>query len=266
MNFFLIFIFFVTSEVASAEALRIAYQDKPIQVNLQIGSERHLMIEPKAPIRVGVPSTLKGKISVTTIAGQVWLLAQKEFSNEKIILQTPKHSLVLQLYAKHNYQSGAPIIFIVEDKQASEGVAPSSQCDVNLVNLARYAFQWAYAPQRLVKPHPCIYPIAYPKKQLDLMRCLSAETPLCGGGVIATPIAAWRSGSTYLSLLEVKNTLKTKIVLDPRAVAGDFKAAAFAHHTLASADAAAESITALVLISDMTLSESLSDARWFDES
>ena len=263
---FFLLIFLGISEAASAEALRIAYQNRPIQVNLQIGSERHLMIEPEAPIRVGVPNTLQDKISVTTIAGQVWLLAKKEFSNEKIILQTPKHSLVLQLYAKHSYQAGAPIIFIVEDKRASEEGASPSQCDVNFVNLARFAFQWAYAPRRLVKPHPCISPIAYPKKQLDLMRCLTVEAPLCGGGVIATPIAAWRSGSTYLSLLEVKNTLKTKIALDPRAVAGNFKAAAFAHHTLAPADVVAESITALVLISDMTLSESLSDARWLDEN
>lgn len=254
--------------VASDNPLRLVYKDKPIPINLRIGYERHFIIEPKMPIQVGIPDKFKHKISVTTIDGQVWLLAKERFSNAKVIFKSPQHRIVLVVDAEEDYEAGLAMILVVGSEQHYPGDSKTQQrlCDVNLVELARYAFQWAYAPERLIKNHPCIHPTSYPKRQLDLLNCLSFQALVCGGGVISTPVAAWRSGSHYLNLLEVQNTLKTTVELDPRTIAGDFKAAAFAHHRLAPVDTVAESVTALVLIGSRALSESVARERWLDEN
>ena len=93
------------------------------------------------------------------------------------------------------------------------------------------------------------------------MSCRQPGEAVCGGGVIGIPIAAWRTGELYISLLEIKNRLKTTVKLDPRALIGSFKAAAFAHHELAPITSDGKTrpsaITALVLIHKRPLMSSI---------
>ena len=155
---------------------------------------------------------------------------------------------------------------VADSEPTKESEQPSVNCyQPTLVEMTRHALQFAYAPQRLIKRSDCITPIAHAGRALDLMRC-RAETPICGGGVVATPIAAWRGGKYYLNLIEIENRLEREVLLDPRDVVGQFRAAAFAHHTLGPARTGLASLTSLVVISERPLMEAVQRSQWLGES
>ena len=250
----------------ASDAVRIVYRGEPIQVQLQVGHERRFVLVSQSSVKVGVPEFLRDKLSVTTIGSQVWLLARQNFDNEKIIFKTTDAKMVLEVSAAADYPPGENILLSTEANTVlSKTQVADQNCAIGMVTLVRYALQWAYAPRRLLRGNPCIRAVNYPKNMIDIMNCLRVNEAVCGGGVIARPIAAWRTADLYLSLLEVKNTLQTSVVLDPRAVAGDFKSAAFAHHRLAVANTG-QSLTALVVVGDKPLSRSISKERWLDKT
>lgn len=252
--------------VSADEASRMVYQNDPIKVQLKVGSERRIVLTSEQELKVGVPRALADKLTVTAIGSQVWLLANQAFADEKIILQTPSTKMVLELSAAVDYAAGETIVLSSKpDISLSEAQTTGPGiCDVGIVELVRYALQWAYAPRRLLNVNPCISAINYPQKLIGIMNCLRTNEPICGGGVVAKPIAAWRTTEHYASLLELKNTLQTSVALDPRAVVGDFKAAAFAHHKL-EAVGTPRSVTALVVVGDKPLNRSISPQQWLDK-
>ena len=264
-NLLILFLLLANNYLHANEAPQIVYRNEPIQVQLRVGSERRFVLTSAASVKVGIPESLRNKLSVTTIGSQIWLLANQSFESEKIIFQTPDAKIVLELSAAPIYPIGEPILLSSESDIISPQVsAADSNCDIGIVKLARYALQWAYAPRHLLSGNPCITAINYPKGLIDIMNCLRVNEAICGGGVVAKPIAAWRTAKLYATLLELKNTLQTSIALDPRAIAGNFKAAALAHHKLEAAHTA-KSTTALVVIGDKPISRSIPKERWLDK-
>jgi len=242
-----------------------------LQVRLQVGSERAFVWSSVPSIKVGIPPSLRNKLSATTIASQVWLLAQQPFANEKIIFRAADRQVVLVLSAAADYPAGDTVFLDPLIANAASKAWPPPQtvtargCNIGMVALARHALQWAYAPRRLLKDNPCISATAYRKGRVHIMNCLHNAAPTCGGGVVAQPIAAWRAAHLYASLLELQNTLETAVVLDPRALGGDFKAAAYAHHRLGAAGTA-HSLTALLVISDRPLGLAIPQERWLNDT
>ena len=276
-NFFIFLMLLANNYLHAGEALQIVYRDEPIQVQLRVGSERRFMLKSAASVKVGIPESLRNKLSVTTIGSQVWLRANQDFEDQKIIFQQsdakmpetkmPKPKIVLILSASYDDPPGAPVLLSIDPGIAatSQVSVADSNCDIGMVALARYALQWAYAPRRLLTGNPCITATDYPADLIDIMRCLRVNEPICGGGVLARPIAAWRTTELYATLLELKNTLQTTVALDPRAIVGNFKAAALAHSKLEPADTA-KSVTALVVIGDKPLRRSIPESRWLDRA
>ena len=285
-NLFIFLMLLANNYLHAGEALQIVYRDEPIQVQLRVGSERRFMLKSAASVKVGIPESLRNKLSVTTIGSQVWLRANQSFEDQKIIFQIsdikisgaqvpetkmpetrmPKPKIILILSANYDEPPGAPVLLSTDPGIVISQVSVAdSSCDIGMVALARYALQWAYAPRRLLTGNPCITSTDYPKGLIDIMSCLRVNEPICGGGVFARPIAAWRTTELYATLLELKNTLQTTVALDPRAIVGNFKAAALAHSQLQPADTA-KSVTALVVISDKPLRHSIPESRWLDKT
>ena len=276
-NFFIFLVLLANNYLHAGETLQIVYKDEPIQVQLRVGSERRFMLKSATSVKVGIPESLRGKLSVTTIGSQVWLLAEQSFEDQKIIFKTPDVTMpntkmlpgtkmVLIISAGYDDPSGVPILLSTDTSVPTPVVSVAdSNCDIGMVALARYALQWAYAPRRLLTGNPCIIATNYPKDLIDIMSCLRTNEPICGGGVFARPIAAWRTTELYATLLELKNTLQTTVALDPRAIVGNFKAAALAHSKLAPANTA-KSVTALVVIGDKPLHRSIPESRWLDKT
>ena len=275
-NFFIFLVLLANNYLHAGEPLQIVYRDEPIQVQLRVGSERRFMLKSAASVKVGIPESLHDKLSVTTIGSQVWLLAEQSFEDQKIIFQQsytkianakmPDTKMVLIISAGYDALPGVPVLLSIDTDIATPMVSVAdSNCDIGMVALARYALQWAYAPRRLLTSNPCITATDYPKDLIDIMSCLRVNEPICGGGVFARPIAAWRTTELYATLLELKNTLQTTVALDPRAIVGNFKAAALAHSKLAPANSA-ESVTALVVIGDKPLHRSIPKVRWLNKT
>ena len=276
-NFFILLLLLANNYLHAGEALQIVYRDEPIEVQLRVGSERRFMLKSAASVKVGIPQSLRNKLSVTTIGSQVWLRANQSFEDQKIIFQQsdvkmadakiPETKMVLILSAGYDDPPGAPVLLSIDPgiTAISQVSVTDSNCNIGMVALARYALQWAYAPRRLLTGNPCITATDYPKGLIDIMSCLRVNEPICGGGVFARPIAAWRTSELYATLLELKNTLQTTIDLDPRAIVGNFKAAALAHSRLEPADTT-KSVTALVVIGDKPLRRSIPETRWLNKA
>ncbi len=275
-NFFIFLMLLANNYLHAGEALQLVYRDEPIQVQLRVGSERRFMLKSAASVKVGIPESLRNKLSVTTIGSQVWLRANQSFEDQKIIFQIsdfkmadakmPNPKIILILSASYDEPPGAPVLLSTDPGiVASQVSVADSNCDIGMVALTRYALQWAYAPRRLLTGNPCITATDYPADLIDIMRCLRVNEPICGGGVLARPIAAWRTTELYATLLELKNTLQTTVALDPRAIVGNFKAAALAHSKLEPANTA-KSVTALVVIGDKPLRRSIPESRWLDKT
>jgi integrating conjugative element protein (TIGR03749 family) len=101
------------------------------------------------------------------------------------------------------------------------------------------------------------------------MRLLSAEPGIVrqpirqvavelvpGKRVQATPLAAWRAGSLYVTAVKLTNRRKKAQVLDPRALRGHWLSATFQHARLLPAGDDADT-TALYLVSARPFEESL---------
>ena len=263
-NFFILIILLLATHcLYASDGSHIFYQGEPLQVQLQIGQQRIVLVS-ESSVKVGIPESLRDKLSVTAIGSQIWLLANHNFDDEKVILRTPSAEMILTLSASANHSAG-DTMFLSHGKDKLLSSAHNKDCTIGMVALVRYALQWAYAPQRLLHRNPCISAINYPKDMIDIMSCLRVNEAVCGGGVTAKPIAAWRTTEFYASLLELKNTLQTAIILDPRSVAGDFIAVTLAHHKLEAVDNA-QSVTALVVIGDKPLSRSIPKERWLDST
>ena len=241
---------------------RVVWDNRPIPLHLHVGEEREVRLQPLADIEVGLPAALDGKINALSAAGAVWLEATEAFSSQKVLLKTQELLVVLSVEATTGTAGGTvkPLLIAAKKAPGLAAAARAQACERRIIDLARHGLQQLYAPARLVRPDPCIQLLEADTGEIDLFSCRGEQPPICAGGVIARPVASWRA-KRYIHAVEVQNTLKSRVRLDPRSIRGDFQAATIAHHTLGPAGSG-DDTTAVVLISRHPLTESVSVNRW----
>ena len=108
------------------------------------------------------------------------------------------------------------------------------------VVLTRYAAQNMYGPLRTVEPVPGISPVS--------LKLPSAVTTLMPSEPVSvTPMAAWSLQGSSVVALQVRNRSAGKVILDPRALEGQFITATFQHRWLGRAGTP-EDTTVLYLV------------------
>lgn len=108
------------------------------------------------------------------------------------------------------------------------------------VVLTRYAAQNMYGPLRTVEPVPGISPVSL--KLPSVITTLMPAEP-----VTVTPMAAWSLQGSSVVALQVRNRSAGKVILDPRALEGQFTTATFQHRWLGRAGTP-EDTTVLYLV------------------
>ena len=240
------------SEVVSAASdapQRVRWERAPLAIALPVGEER--MLHFRAPVSVGVPAGLEPLLRAQTVNGTVYLLASNEFPTARLIVRELDSGQIYLLDVTATKEGGerrAVTIVIDETFSTDKG----SQTDdpghhVGYVTLTRYAAQQLYAPLRLLSSRPAI--VRQPIRQ-------EAVRLVPGDGVTAIPLAAWRSGSLYVTAVKLSNRRKSAQVLDPRTLKGKWLAATFQHARLLPAGDEADT-TAVYLISAQPFEASL---------
>ncbi|MET5489553.1 TIGR03749 family integrating conjugative element protein [Klebsiella variicola] len=254
--------------MASAVEL-MKWERIPLQVPLTVGQERIVFVNKN--VRVGFPPTLNSKLRIQSTGGAVYLDASEAFPVTRLELQDKENGelILLDVSAAPGKTTREPVKIVYDgevatatarDKQSvsSDGdstgrgaqqtdnqTAKADRKPAKLnaplpVVLTRYAAQNMYGPLRTVESVPGISPVS-----LKLPSSISTLMP--SEPVSVTPMAAWSLQGSSVIALQVRNRSSGKVILDPRALEGQFMTATFQHRWLGRAGTP-EDTTVLYLV------------------
>ena len=230
---------------------RVIWNKAPISLSLPIGSERTVTFP--GNVRVGIPPVLADALRTQSAAGTVYWLARKPFPPTRVQIQEVESGRVylLDLRAESDSAGTVPVEVTVPRSAPADTAARALATNTeraDYVSLTRFAAQQMYAPKRLLR-NP---------RGMHRVRLRSAPTLalMRGGAIEATPLASWRGGDLYVTAVKLRNVTRSPIVLDPRALRGQWLAATLQHSRLfAHGDEA--NTTCVYLISARPFEESL---------
>ncbi|HCD2884006.1 TPA: TIGR03749 family integrating conjugative element protein [Klebsiella oxytoca] len=251
------------SELAKADEF-MKWERIPLQIPLQVGLERVVFVDKN--VRVGFPPALNGKLRVQSTGGAVYLKADSAFPQTRVQLQDVESGEVILLDVTAGEKGPSEPVRLVysgevntvsstadtrrqaENSSIQPGSDDSTQAKRKKVQysapvpvlLTRYAAQSLYAPLRTVEAVPGIRPVN-PHLPKRLTTLYSSEA------ITATPLAAWGVANRAVVAVRLQNTASRRIVLDPRALQGQFVAATFQHRWLGPVGTPEDTTTAYIV-------------------
>lgn len=254
--------------MASAVEL-MKWERIPLQVPLTVGQERIVFVNKN--VRVGFPPTLNSKLRIQSTGGAVYLNASEAFPVTRLELQDKENGelILLDVSAAPGKTTREPVKIVYDgevatatarnkqsvssdgdstgrgaqqtDNQTAKADRKPAKLNAPLpVVLTRYAAQNMYGPLRTVEAVPGISPVS-----LKLPSSITTLMP--SEPVSVTPMAAWSLQGSSVIALQVRNRSPGKVILDPRALEGQFMTAAFQHRWLGRAGTP-EDTTVLYLV------------------
>jgi len=207
----------------------VLWRKAPIRILLAAGKER--LVHFPGSVRVALPSSLASMLRVQSIHGTLYLHAKQPFATTRILVHThpegPIYVLDLEAVEAGTPPPALPDLEIVA--QAPRALASGTNgrggqaSPQGYVTLTRFAAQTLHAPARLVPRAPGIVRVPVAPDPVVLVRHCEIR---------AVPVAAWRSGGVYVSAVRLTNLESRAVTLDPRALAGHWRAATFQRNRL----------------------------------
>lgn len=253
----------LNSEPAKADEF-LKWERIPLQIPLQVGLERVVFVDKN--VRVGFPPALNGKLRVQSTGGAVYLKADSAFPQTRVQLQDVESGEVILLDVTAGEKGPSEPVRLVysgevntvsstadtrrqaENSSIQPGSDDGTQAKRKKVQysapvpvlLTRYAAQSLYAPLRTVEAVPGIRPV-----NPHLPKRLTTLYP--SEAITATPLAAWGVANRAVVAVRLQNTASRRIVLDPRALQGQFVAATFQHRWLGPVGTPEDTTTAYIV-------------------
>ncbi|MFA0044808.1 TIGR03749 family integrating conjugative element protein [Vibrio sp. 10N.261.51.A1] len=192
------------------------WQGVPLQVVLTPGQETILTLG--NDVRVAQPAHLTPYLSMTSLAGRLYLTATEPFDSTR--LQVMRLSDGLRLMLDVSAKAGVvtpPQIDIVlpggkskgNDRQMGSTTEPQMAPQALLV---RYAMQNLYSPSHAIEPLSGVV-----RAPMGLPRDISLSA-FSQWRVNARPIAAWQLGEQVVTAVSLTNKASKRETLDPRLV------------------------------------------------
>ena len=236
-------------------AEHVVWDKNPIKVTLPVGQERR--IDFPVPGNIELPATLVAASKPVQLRedGSAYWTATEPFKAARVrYITNTGYSYFLDVEAVKdgpNY----PLI-IVDDRVKRDDSAPGNlagnlaqvTADYDFVDLARYASQSVYGPERLIKLLPGVTRVSVKNGPRQLYR---------GGQLLMEPLASWKSASIpsqYVTAVRVSSNSLDDVTLDPRRLRGEWLAAV-SQHTVVQAAGSNGDTTTWYLISAMSFDE-----------
>ena len=230
---------------AAAQAVELMQWERlPLAVPLVINQERVVFVD--EAVRVGVPSTLTGKLRVQSTGGTLYLRALEAIVPTRLQLQSVATGeiILLDIAAIPGDQPLEPVRILksaqVQATKAESNTVPVPERTPIPVALTRYAAQSLYAPLRTVESLPGIRRVPL-KLRTELPTLLPTEN------VSSTPIAAWRLGDYWVTAVKLRNRGSEAVKLDPRRLQAKLFAATFQHAFLGPGGSAEDTTIAYLV-------------------
>lgn len=225
---------------------RVPYDRAPVRVALAAQKERRIYLPFEAALHVPAEA---GTLQAQIIGSTLYLTAPTGLPAVRIVAEglDGQGMIPLDLQVRDS-AVGVPdeMEILIAPRGAGRTAAPGRRGEADepappdLVQLTRYCAQQMYAPVRLIKRLPGVRSVA--------MRPVPVPNLYRGGGVITTPIGAWRSADHYVTAVRFTNRTSQDIELDMDLLRGHWVAATPQHHLLAPAGNEADT-TGVCLIS-----------------
>ena len=211
----------------AAQSVELMYWERlPLAVPLVINLERVVFVD--EAVRVGMPSTLTGKLRVQSTGGTLYLRASEAIEPTRLQLQSVATGeiILLDIAAMPGDQPLEPVRILKnaqeQPTEAESSTVPLPERTPIPVALTRYAAQSLYAPLRTVESLPGVRRVPL-KLRTELPTLLPTEN------VSSTPITAWRLGDYWVTAVKLRNRGPETVQLDPRRLQAKLFAAAFQH-------------------------------------
>ena len=229
----------------AAQAVELMHWERlPLAVPLVINQERVVFVD--EAVRVGVPSTLTGKLRVQSTGGTLYLRAPEAIAPTRLQLQSVATGeiILLDIATTPGDQPLEPVRILKHAQgqatEAESSAVPVPERTPIPVALTRYAAQSLYAPLRTVESLPGVRRVPL-KLRSELPTLLPTEN------VSSTPIAAWRLGDYWVTAVKLRNRGLETVQLDPRRLQAKLFAATFQHAFLGPVGSAEDTTLAYLV-------------------
>jgi integrating conjugative element protein (TIGR03749 family) len=238
-----------------------AMEWRGVPLSITLTPEQETILHLGADVRVATPAHLGSSLSVTSLAGRVYLTASEPFDAAR--LQVMRLSDGMRLLLDISAKAGAttpPQIDIVlpgtaNEQNLSAGEENVSERDAHLAHLrmapeallVRYAMQSLYSPSHALELLPGVV-----RSPMGLPEDIQANA-FSKWRVRAKPIAAWQLGEQVVTAVSLTNQTERREALDPRLVTLGGQcllsrcAVSFSHPELGAADSATKQATAFIV-------------------
>ena len=223
---------------------RLAWARVPLAITLPVGRER--LVGFPVPVKVGLPLDLcPDRLRTQIVGGTVYWTALQAFKAQRIQVQAVDSGNIylVDLAASQGAPALPPLEIALPEAGATPGLIgaalpaagsgapgllppePPKPKEQDYGTLIRVAAQHLYGPARLRQV----------PEGVQRAPAGGDPSPLLvrGFAVDATPLAAWRSGSLYVTAVKLRNRTGEPVELDPRRLRGQWLAAAFQFGRLA---------------------------------
>lgn len=254
------FLALLDSSAYASTPRAMEWQGVPLSVTLT--PKQEIILNFGSDVRVATPAYLTSTLSVTSLAGRVYLTANAPFdvSRLQVMRLSDGMRLLLNVSAKTG-EIAPPKVDIVLPTPASEtsvslpNGGTHSETEQHLARLkmapeallVRYAMQSLYSPSYAVEPLPGVV-----RSPMGLPKSLASST-FVKWHVKATPIAAWQLGNNVVTAVSLTNLSSHREALDPRLVTLGGTClqsacyVAFSHPELGEADSDTKQATAFIV-------------------
>jgi integrating conjugative element protein (TIGR03749 family) len=199
----------------------------PIHIVLPVGNERR--IDFPLSIHLQVPASIQSmseRIQITE-SGSVYWIASQSFKKQRVnAITATGYSYILDIEARPKGHKH-PIAIVdnrIPKEKSNTYQSTQNTFDYDYVDLARFAAQSVYSPNRLIKTLPGIRRV--PLENGDALPLVK------GNDLVTEPMAQWMAStipSLYVTAVRVTSNSLNTVELDPRLLRGDFLAASSQH-------------------------------------
>jgi integrating conjugative element protein (TIGR03749 family) len=248
-----LFLFIFSFHAFSLDADHVLWDKTPIAVPLSLNEERLIHFPQAITI---IDNEAADKLAILKVQDSLYLNAKSPFVKQRLLVQLMPQGevIILTLSTSDATTETKPIDVVLETHTAEQAKAENTiDFDYNAITLTRFAIQSLYAPARLITLPQGINRVPMQTSHhINLVYGARAE---------AQPLISWQGSNLYVTAVELKNSLKKEIILDPRQLLGHWQTATFyPTNTLAPHS---KDITTVFLISERPFREALKGGQEF---
>lgn len=193
----------------------LIWKGNPLRIHIQSGQET--LIKFPSPVQIGPRPDMVGMVDAMSIKSTVHLTPLSDFKHSRFRFRRLDTGDIIVIDIQSS-PDGASALFNVVDSLTSndeatvlsESNSRRTAPEYGYIDLARFAFQQVYSPERLQEPLKGLGSISIKDKQpiLDLV---------AGENIAAIPWGQWKSpNGLYVTAVYLNNLSSFTVSLDPR--------------------------------------------------